>query len=964
MYLIKSETEGRVFECALQFAAYRYEYKWPCSNVLYAASFVGRPSAANALAAGMMSNLGRSFKITSPESEVSARIDKSLHAVSDRVGDVLHVIALPPKNYRIIVAPDGDLQGALANWVCSQYAVPREFDYTRIFRLEELDVVRAPECPWNLKAWYINGLASRYDHEYNEEMILDEIKSALKAGRLQIPESPVKGVFESEMTLQEYLKANARIFAEKLDRIKPLHSFDDPLDPAIVMKRIPFPAQAHAIQGLVEVLKRDRLALCCGDMGTGKTTVSLGVCNVIHSHRNKPTRVLVSAPGITIPKWADREIKETIPDAHVTVLRSTEDAARYLRLAREGKLPDGLSFVLVGIDRAKLGPDLWCAALWKPIIEVQDGKAVLGERAWHCPDCGGWLPDPRIKDEETPAGWDLFAGEPFTKDMFDANGVARRKIRWSLPPKLRKCPRCGAPLWRPALKSRGETPNKPRWFVCNILSRLRKHFTLFIQDEAHETKAQDSGRGYAFTQMVKCSQRVLALTGTPLNGKSTSIKEILWRVDPGSLLKMGFDHRTGIVQWASKYGVLRRVIKTHIEDDGIVTHRKRVQQQPREEPGIAPQLVADHLLHRTVFLELGDLGLPLVELKEIPVFVTLDEEHEEEYRRFHSELHSLCSRAYASGRPGAFSKFIPSTINAVDRADLDAEVTIGDESVFFSGFGSEYFTAKELELVRIVQKNLREDRGCIVYTFYTDRYDVNRRLQNVLNRHGIESEILEAVSPEARFEWLHRAEERNAKVILTNFRLVGVGLDMIAWPTLIFYQMSYDINSVRQASRRAWRIGQTRECRVYYIAADETQQIAQFENCMTKRAHAMLAEGRLDRSELARYGRDSTTALAVDLANCLAGEDLSLKWVELAAKDVDIETVSEERFKEVLNEARKRLTRETFRLCGIEDEEVEITPVSPGSWNDLHIIPRRRRRKKQLPGQLNLFDLFRKEVCG
>jgi len=97
MYLIKSETEGRVFECALQFAAYRYEYKWPCSNVLYAASFVGRPSAANALAAGMMSNLGRSFKITSPESEVSARIDKSLHAVSDRVGDVLHVIALPQK---------------------------------------------------------------------------------------------------------------------------------------------------------------------------------------------------------------------------------------------------------------------------------------------------------------------------------------------------------------------------------------------------------------------------------------------------------------------------------------------------------------------------------------------------------------------------------------------------------------------------------------------------------------------------------------------------------------------------------------------------------------------------------------------------------------------------------------------------------------------------------------------------
>ena len=62
------------------------------------------------------------------------------------------------------------------------------------------------------------------------------------------------------------------------------------------------------------------------------------------------------------------------------------------------------------------------------------------------------------------------------------------------------------------------------------------------------------------------------------------------------------------------------------------------------------------------------------------------------------------------------------------------------------------------------------------------------------------------------------AEERGVKVIITNLRLVS-RLDLLAWPSLIFYQGSYDINSVRQSSRRAWRIGQTRECRVYYMIA-------------------------------------------------------------------------------------------------------------------------------------------------
>ena len=110
----------------------------------------------------------------------------------------------------------------------------------------------------------------------------------------------------------------------------------------------------------------------------------------------------------------------------------------------------------------------------------------------------------------------------------------------------------------------------------------------------------------------------------------------------------------------------------------------------------------------------------------------------------------------------------------------------------------------------------------------------------------------------------------------------------------------------------------------------------------------MMAEGRLDRSELAKYGRDTTSALAADLAECLADEDLGIKWAELAAKDLDIETVSEDEFQEVLRKTQSKLTNETLRLCGLADEieeEPEEMP-KPSVWIDIY-VPRRRKRKKE-----------------
>ncbi|MGB9846821.1 MAG: helicase-related protein, partial [Desulfotomaculales bacterium] len=563
-----------------------------------------------------------------------------------------------------------------------------------------------------------------------------------------------------------------------------------------------------------------------------------------------------------------------------------------------------------------------------------------------------------VFNEKLPVAWDDFVANPAKPEdgLYNAAGYLKEptKVKFKQKPPLRKCPECGAALLRPALKSRGETNQSPRWYAALILKKLKKHFDLYIADEVHQTKAEDSGRGFAFAELVKASKRTLCLTGTLVNGMSTSIKEILWRTDPGALIEKGFNHKTGMVGWASRYGVLEKITKIREYDDGIHTRRRRYQNVTvREKPGISPELAADHLLHQAVFIELPDIGLPLVKIKEVPVFVALDEKHYKEYKKFHENLHEICKEAYRNGSKGAFAKFIPSTINAVDRADAGLVVEVDNLICEFPAFGGNYYSAKERKLVQLIKENLAEGRGCFVYCNYTDRYGVHRRVEKVLKDHGIESAVLEShVSQEERVSWLADQAKKGTKVIICNMRLVETGLDLLPWPTLIFYQLSYDINTVRQASRRAWRIGQTRECRIYYLVADGTQQLAQFEVCMEKRANALLTEGRLDRSELSRYVRKKQAMIAADIAECIASEDIGTLWTELAAKDIeDVETVEEDRFREVLRAANERLANETLRLCGIAEEEIETAEVKTEerpSYADLLVfVPVRTRRKKK-----------------
>jgi len=971
---IEVRSEGRTFECALNFAIID-------GKKIICASYAGQPSAVWAVSACAIEGRRMSVDYDGYYYD-NLYADGKYKRIDRKIGNIWHGMFIHKNavyyescSMPIIIAVNEDIDAAIGKYIVSKFNVPSEWQdsYSKLLKKEYLNVLKdeTTNVLGSVQAVRITGAKESGGYGgLSESHFLQCIEMGIKKGILKIPKTKISGCFDPSWTTRDYLKANAGILSKQVDQVKPRHDFNfngKKLNPAIAqMDRIPFPIQAHAIQGIVNVLDHhENMAIVCGEMGTGKSIISLGVCNVLHKKNNNPNKgmsVLLSAPGMTIPKWESKEIRETLPDSKIFTIRSTNDAANYLKRVRKGYKPEGLEFVLVSIDRAKLGPDPWCVALWKEIHPGKIGSAMRRtyEYAWHCPSC--MKPISEEKDDYIVyAGWNIFAcGNPPSKPAKTLNGIpSDYLVKWKLPSKIKRCPNCGSPLWRPALKTRGETQNRPRWFVSLILKKLRKHFDLYVCDEVHQTKATDSGRGDAFAQMTKAGKKTLCLTGTLLNGMSTSIKEILWRTDPGSLIKEGFDRKSGMVAWARRYGVLEQVFHVSDEDDGIYTRRKRVDTQPREKPGISPELVANHMLHRTAYLELSDLELPLPKLHEIPMFIEMDEDHADEYANFHKKLERVCKEMYMKGNKGAYAKFIPSTINYADRPDMGAYVEINSKErgllkvVDAPKFDADFYHAKERELVKIVKENLAENRGCIIYCNYTNHYSVHSRVKKILQDHGIDVKVLEAnVSPDKRVEWLE--QNRDKKVIVCNMRLVETGLDLLYWPTIIFYQLNYDINTVRQSSRRSWRIGQTRECRIYYLIYEGTQQFLQFEHCMKKRAHAMFAEGKIDRSELAEYGRDDKSALAFDLADCLSvsAEELKGKWITLADKDKELKEVEELDFLDEIKEIQEKLTQKTLTLCGIKEEEIEIEePVAESNIFDLDaFIPRRKKRKpKAMP---------------
>jgi len=95
-----------------------------------------------------------------------------------------------------------------------------------------------------------------------------------------------------------------------------------------------------------------------------------------------------------------------------------------------------------------------------------------------------------------------------------------------------------------------------------------------------------------------------------------------------------------------------------------------------------------------------------------------------------------------------------------------------------------------------------------------------------------------------REAWYARQLKEGVQVVISHPKLVETGLDLLDFPTIIFYESGYSLHTLRQASRRSWRIGQRRPVRVKFLCYEGTMQTACLRLMGKKLLVALTMEGK------------------------------------------------------------------------------------------------------------------------
>ena len=155
----------------------------------------------------------------------------------------------------------------------------------------------------------------------------------------------------------------------------------------------------------------------------------------------------------------------------------------------------------------------------------------------------------------------------------------------------------------------------------------------------------------------------------------------------------------------------------------------------------------------------------------------------------------------------------------------------------------------------------------------------------MLSAAGFRVAVLRSSVPtQKREEWYDRQLETGVEVVVCHPKLCETGLDVVALPTLYFYQTGYSLHTLRQASRRSWRIGQKHPVRVKFLTYKGTMQEVCLRLMGKKMLVALMMEGKFSGEGLQTLDADEDlmSAMARELVEKPgAGESADAVWRQL-----------------------------------------------------------------------------------
>ncbi|MBA3530794.1 MAG: methyltransferase [Ardenticatenales bacterium] len=688
------------------------------------------------------------------------------------------------------------------------------------------------------------------------------------------------------------------------------------------------PAQQHAAAACATRLAHHKDAILVGECGSGKTSVGAAVAALLDA-----PRTVVLCPPHLVEKW-QREAKIVWPALEVSALTTISDVARFFAPS------EGPRLGVLSHSKAKLASG-WRAAYdnWLPTKEqllapyalhlvgtaspeeletyytehlAQRALKYARWRGVRCPDCGSRV----VGSDGLPlAAWQIEKRR--SRLHCRACGGAlyqfdRKRGAKQSPGSFRDHVRREAELraWRASCPEPDAAPPTfpaPAGYARWPLARyLRAHHAgeldLLLADELHQFAGMDSDQGYAFADLAVAARRVLGLTGTIYGGKASSLFHLLYRLSPEMCRAFTDTEETGQRRlrhkpWVERYGVLQEIETTPVrEADGKLTANPRSTVRVQELPGASPALLP-WLLDRAVFLSLADMGFALPDYAEIPLEVELSEPMRERYDALWKALHDELAERLVRGDKSLLGAYLQSLLNWVDspwRAEVvldpyDKREGLGDPRVIarIAGLPAEQLFPKEEAVLDLVREERARGRRCVLYVHQTATRDITPRWVALFQAAGLKAVVLKC-APTEREAWLAQQVAADVDVVITHPRRVETGLDLIAFPTLIWLAPDYSVYTTIQASRRAWRIGQEEPCKVYFLCYSGTLQADALRLIAAKVAATLRVSGEIVATEsLAELDElaasDMVSALAKLVVERGTGEVESLEEAFAAA---------------------------------------------------------------------------------
>ncbi len=690
-------------------------------------------------------------------------------------------------------------------------------------------------------------------------------------------------------TYFEYLREFAPELGTRIvETYPPVQSPCDPCSPQIatLLRQPKAAAQALAITGLAKSLRTARSAMIIGECGSGKTYMALGA---IHAHAaGRPYTVLAMVPPHIVHKWA-REVMQTVPRARVFIiedLRNGGDPQKphgIVEVKADGKHTKihGLKATLPELRR--MGRKGWAQICPQPAFFVMGKeKAKLGYFWRHAPVYRETLGGLEITNPETGGTIDMAGGGVVCQmDLKDA------KIgEWHTRPKGGT--RVYSPLWQAdGSKIRRTAP-------LDYIGRFMKGWWNYsIADELHQL-AGDTAQGNGLGVLYRCSRKLLALTGTLMGGYADDLFNILFRMGPAAMVSAGFSaDGGGRRDFQQQYGVLETVETVRPTDNACTRAPRRTVRTVRK-PGASPLLFGNFLMGSTAFINLEDISDALPPYEETLLTVKMDEPLEKAYR----DTEQAIRRSLEShrGNKSLMSVLLNTLLLYPDHPygfgpiyGKTFDPAIGRMVPFLVAEPAEltlnHLYAKEARLIEDIRAELAQGRRCQVYATYTGERDVTARLEQVLREAGFRVAVLRSSVPTDKRElWYEKRLAEGVEVVVCHPKLVETGLDLLSFPTLYFYETGYWLHTLRQASRRSWRIGQTEPVRVKFMAYERTMQETCIRLMGKKMLVALMMEGKMSGEGLGSLDADEDmmSAMARELVQKgRVGESADAVWRDM-----------------------------------------------------------------------------------